>query len=788
MKVELVTGSIADQQVDVLVNTTTKDLNLSSGPVTKAILSGAGQSIQQQCRDNCPDGIDFGEICETDGGSLTCKQIYHSSLPAWSDDAEQVLQSFLETCLKEADDCEYNSIAFPAVGTGVLKYPPETVARVFLKTIVDFVSDTINISLTVVRIVIYPSDTAVIEAFKAVKTDFAQELDISSSLDKVQCVPPLKPQPQGQPEASNVVVVVSLLTGDITKQTTDVIINTTNPALRLADGVVSKILLEAAGDDLQDECNTKYPSGVKVGEVAVTGGGNLSCKQVYHITLKDRWSQDQSGTEKLLKATMLKCLKTADDAGLTSLSFPALGTGKLKYDPVRVAQLMYDVCLSFRSRGLSKVMLVVHASSPDVKQAFDNELAKRKKAKSAGSPKSPPSLAMTIGQVSSVKITLVKGSIVDQKVDVVVNSCTPNLNLSSGPLTKAVLAAAGETIQAECKQTYPNGIKPEEVAVTSGGKMSCKQIFHITLNDWKPDDAEVEKAFKNVIHLCLKTACQGIHSSIAIPILGSGVLKYPPQYVTKWVFETIRNFGARNPACSLAEARIVVRPEDSKNIQALESAGAGGARPVSATPSIAENLLCPPEWTPMAHDTYFEVIPVTPGTQEYQDVATHFGQSMRPHTIVSIERVQNRTLYIQYMAMKQRLEVERRGIQNERMLWHGTSEDATININMRGFNRNFCNKNVMYGEGVYFALNSKYSAQDTYSKKDQQGHKRMYQAQVLTGEFTTGTKGMRHPPPKDPSTPHDAFDCLVNNVSNPEIFVIFHDAQAYPAYLVTFTD
>ncbi|XP_067657209.1 protein mono-ADP-ribosyltransferase PARP15-like [Haliotis asinina] len=783
MKVELVTGSIADQKVDVLVNTTTKDLNLSSGPVSKAILNRAGQGIQQQCRVNCPQGISFGEICETDSGSLTCKQIYHTCMPNWGADAEQILKNLIMTCLIQADSCDYASIAFPAVGTGNLKYPPQTVAKAFLETILAFVNDTSNVSLTLVIVVIHPSNDSVIQAFDTVKTDFAQELTIASSLDKV---PALQVKPQKQPEATSEVVAVSLLTGDIAKQTTDVIVNTTNPALKLADGVVSKVMLEAAGDDLQDECKTKYPSGIKAGEVAVTGGGNLSCKQVYHITLTDKWRSDQPGTEELLKSTILKCLKTADDAGLTSLSFPALGTGALKYDPARVAKLMFRVCHSFRSERLNKIILVMHAGSPGVRQAFENELAK-KNAKSAR-PSMSPSLAKTVGQVSSVKITLVKGSIVDQKVDVIVNSCTPQLNLSNGPLTKAILRVAGETIQDECKQKYPNGIKPGEVAVTSGGRMTCKQIFHITLTTWKPDDAEVEKAFRNVIHLCLKTACQGIHSSIAIPILGTGGLKYPPAAVTQWVFETIRNFGTRNPACSLAETRIVVHPRDMQNIQALERASSAVSQPVRATPSITDNQLPPPEWTSMAPDSFCEVVPVNPGSQEYDDVATHFGQSMGSHTIVSIERIQNQALHKQYMLQKQVVEARRPGQKSERTLWHGTSEDATISINIHGFNRNFCKKNVMYGEGVYFALNSSYSAQDNYSKKDQQGHKRMYQARVLTGEFTTGKSGMRHPPPRVPSTPHDTFDCLVDNVKNPEIFVTFHDAQAYPAYLVTFTN
>ncbi len=69
-----------------------------------------------------------------------------------------------------------------------------------------------------------------------------------------------------------------------------------------------------------------------------------------------------------LKSVMLKCLKTADSAGMTSISLPALGTGKLKYAPHRVAEIMYDVGLGFRSKGLNKIYIVVHSSSPDVQK------------------------------------------------------------------------------------------------------------------------------------------------------------------------------------------------------------------------------------------------------------------------------------------------------------------------------------------------------------------------------------------------------------------------------------
>lgn len=78
-----------------------------------------------------------------------------------------------------------------------------------------------------------------------------------------------------------------------------------------------------------------------------------------------------------------------------------------------------------------------------------------------------------------------------------------------------------------------------------------------------------------------------------------------------------------------------------------------------------------------------------------------------------------------------------------------------------------------------------YSAQDLYSKPNQNGEKHMYLCRVLTGDYTLGHKGMVAPPPKT-SNSVELFDSAVNNQANPQIFVIFHDNQAYPEYLIKF--
>ena len=90
-----------------------------------------------------------------------------------------------------------------------------------------------------------------------------------------------------------------------------------------------------------------------------------------------------------------------------------------------------------------------------------------------------------------------------------------------------------------------------------------------------------------------------------------------------------------------------------------------------------------------------------------------------------------------------------------------------------------------YGNGVYFARDASYSM--TYAEpSENSNNKHMYLALVLVGNHTKGSSKMIVPP-KDPNRPDKSYDSTANNTgSNAKIFVVFHDAQCYPEYLVTF--
>ena len=84
---------------------------------------------------------------------------------------------------------------------------------------------------------------------------------------------------------------------------------------------------------------------------------------------------------------------------------------------------------------------------------------------------------------------------------------------------------------------------------------------------------------------------------------------------------------------------------------------------------------------------------------------------------------------------------------------------------------------------MYFAVNANYSAQTTYSPPDAAGKRRIYQCKVLVGYPTVGNSNLRVLPARQGPI---LFDSATNNVSNPAMYVIFNDTQAYPEYMITF--
>ncbi|XP_062616538.1 protein mono-ADP-ribosyltransferase PARP15-like [Saccostrea cucullata] len=193
----------------------------------------------------------------------------------------------------------------------------------------------------------------------------------------------------------------------------------------------------------------------------------------------------------------------------------------------------------------------------------------------------------------------------------------------------------------------------------------------------------------------------------------------------------------------------------------------------------------PTSWTTMKNNQTLVEITLNHWDNEYQEVMSKFkATSMREVSISEIRRVQNPYLYQQYAAKRKEIEVKN-GKNPQKWLWHGTYPETVDKIINNGFNRGYCGRNgTIYGAGVYFAVRASYSS--GYCRLDSNGLKHMFCVQVATGNYCMGNSSMNVLPHKPGTGSHVTYDSACDNLSNPEMYVIFHDTQAYPAYHIIF--
>ena len=159
-----------------------------------------------------------------------------------------------------------------------------------------------------------------------------------------------------------------IVQGDITEQATEAIVNAANNHLWMGSGVAGAIKRKG-GEEIERQAVAQGP--VEVGQAALTPGGMLKAKYVIHAAAM---GQDLHTDADKIRTATRNSLLLADEKKISSISFPALGTGVGGFSPFHCAKIMISEAVDFlqTAKHLRAVFFVLF--DQEMFDIFDEEL------------------------------------------------------------------------------------------------------------------------------------------------------------------------------------------------------------------------------------------------------------------------------------------------------------------------------------------------------------------------------------------------------------------------------
>ncbi|XP_051574797.1 protein mono-ADP-ribosyltransferase PARP15-like isoform X3 [Myxocyprinus asiaticus] len=323
--IKLVVGGLEEQQADVFVAPMIK-MNLTSTMVGLCLLQKAGQQLQSHF--NSAKGqrtLTPGDVLEVNGTpTLGCSKIFFMEcVPKGGkkDNSGQALHSGLGRVLALCEQHSWGSVALPIIGPGLaLSVPVKDAIKILTDEIEIFLSGYTG-SLHTICITIMPNYAHSEEMFQTVCGNLSAKMvdntgqalfhSLTTDLDEVILAV------DG--------IQLHLVFGDITNETTDAIVNTTD-FTDFQTGVCKDILTKA-GSQVQANLTGAQ---VQRGKIFTTQPGGFPCKLIIHVC----GQRDSSVIKSLAKEIVIYC----ESGHYKSVAIPAICAGKGGMDPSVVAK------------------------------------------------------------------------------------------------------------------------------------------------------------------------------------------------------------------------------------------------------------------------------------------------------------------------------------------------------------------------------------------------------------------------------------------------------------------
>ncbi|XP_031730890.1 protein mono-ADP-ribosyltransferase PARP9 isoform X2 [Anarrhichthys ocellatus] len=374
---------LTNVQADAVVNAANEGLQHCGG-LAQALSDAGGSQIQRESDNYVANygPLKTGDAVVLGAGSLPCKKIIHAvgpclpSYPFMSDvsRSQWLLEKVICSILDKVKENQLQSVAIPAISSGLFNYPLPECATTIVITVKRYYENAIFSAHLPKEILLVNNDEpTVAEMVRACRQILPD--GNSSGAAKTSA---------GPVQLGN--VLLTLKTGKIEEQQTDVIVNTTSPGRDLSSGVVSKALLKKAGRKMQEEIIEAPLKECLI----TTKPYMLHCKEVFHTLCPDRGigAAEKRNSSDILYKSVLECLWQAAAHKHKSIAFPAIGTGGLGFSKKESAHIMTQAVADFDQKSKTKmdVHFVIFPSDNDTFKAFEEQMGSLKhKASHPGS-------------------------------------------------------------------------------------------------------------------------------------------------------------------------------------------------------------------------------------------------------------------------------------------------------------------------------------------------------------------------------------------------------------------
>lgn len=191
----------------------------------------------------------------------------------------------------------------------------------------------------------------------------------------------------------------------------------------------------------------------------------------------------------------------------------------------------------------------------------------------------------------------------------------------------------------------------------------------------------------------------------------------------------------------------------------------------------------------VTQEDVFKILLLSPEDTEFGVIAEKFFKTMPNAEIMSIEKIQNRTLWRKYSDRAEQIRDESQSCQ-EKLLFHGTSQTDPKEIYQgdSSFDMRF-SRLGMWGKGNYFAVNASYANSYAHFVSGTNMRKLLV-AFVLTGLSCNRSPNcsLTMPPlrSKHPTGIRRRYDTVNGVTGGTTVYITYDNTLAYPAYVITY--